>query len=116
MMSDERRELEGRIDHVLAVARSSERAALEIGAAAFDAADQARRAADLAVALASGVAAEPLAGATNGVNGARAESAGPADAPELALEPALRHFTERADRVVARLRALDRLPAASSAS
>jgi hypothetical protein len=99
MMSEERRELEGRIDHALAVARSSERAALEIGAAAFDAADQARRAADLAVALASGRAAEPPAVRENGV-----------------AEPALRHFTERADRVVARLRALDRLPAASSAS
>jgi hypothetical protein len=90
MMSEERRELEGRIDHALAVARSSERAALEIGAAAFDAADQARRAADLAVSLSSAGTREP-------------------DSP-------LRHFTERADRVVARLRALDRLPAASSAS
>jgi hypothetical protein len=41
-------ELEGRIDVALATARSAEAAALEIGAASLDAADQARRAAGLA--------------------------------------------------------------------
>ncbi len=110
MTSQERSELEGRIDQALAVARSSERAALEIGAAAFDAADQARRAADMAMTLAAGAHGE--AAPTNG------RGAGPADAAATGapLEPALRHFTDRADRVVARLRALDRLPAASGVS
>ena len=91
MTSDERQELEGRIDHALAVARSSERAAIEIGAAALDAADQARRAADLAAAIAAGGMPPQGNGHGDGI------------APEA--DP-LRHFTERADRVMARLRVL----------
>jgi hypothetical protein len=51
-------ELEGRIDVALAVARTAEEAALEIGAASLEAAEQARRAAALAEkASASAVAA-----------------------------------------------------------
>lgn len=76
-------ELEQRIDVALAVARAAEAAALEIGAAALDAAEQARRAAELA---------ERASARANG-NG----------------DLALAHFTERADRVVARLRAVGQL-------
>jgi hypothetical protein len=41
-------ELEARIDHALATARSSEAAAIAVGATALDAAEQARRSAELA--------------------------------------------------------------------
>ncbi|HTR75126.1 MAG TPA: hypothetical protein VMH33_07680 [Solirubrobacterales bacterium] len=104
MKKRKRRELEARIDDAVEIARSAERAALEIGDAAFDAADQARRAADTAVALAAGA---------HGL--AALESVADRRAMPTEVDP-LRHFTERADRVIARLRALDRLPAASSAS
>lgn len=87
-------ELERRIDEAMIVARASEKAAIEIGGAALEAAQQARRAADLA----ERATAVVLSG--NGVAAAE---------PERAIEDAaLRSFSERADRVVARLRALER--------
>ncbi len=84
-------ELEQRIDEAVVIARSSERAAIAVGDAALDAAQQARRAADLAeraseAALQAGEAASIVA----------------------AEDVSLRGFSERADRVVARLRALER--------
>lgn len=92
-------QLEQRIDHALAVARSSEAAALEIGAAAIEAAEQARRAAELA---------------ERASRGAPPPTPPP---PEVEAEPSLelefdslRHFTERADRVAARLRAMAPVP------
>ena len=127
-------ELEVRIDHALAVARSSERAALEIGAAAIDAAEQARRAAELAETAslaAQSAGAAPRNGAGAAVaepvvetappepDVAVAERPEPADPLPVAPQPAvdaLAHFTERADRVIERLRALERLPAASGDS
>ncbi|HEV7616237.1 MAG TPA: hypothetical protein VGO36_08405 [Solirubrobacterales bacterium] len=92
-------ELEERIDEALIVAKASEKAVMAVGDAALDAAEQARRAADLAeratAAVLSGAlalpAAEPL----------------PQRPPEE--DAALRSFSERADRVVARLQALERL-------
>lgn len=92
-------ELEERIDEALIIAKASEKAAIEIGDAALDAAAQARRAADLAERASEA-----------------ALSASPAPAPPQAQlpaqdeDPVLRSFSERADRVVARLRALERLP------
>lgn len=83
-------ELEQRIDEALAIARASEKAVVEVGAAALDAAQQARRAADIA----ERATAAALGGAT----------------PEPGEDVALRRFSERADRVVARLRALERRP------
>jgi hypothetical protein len=96
-------QLEQRIDHALAVARSSEAAALEIGAAALDAAEQARRAAELAERASGGGA--PASG--DGVEAALAIEVEPA--PEAGFD-SLRHFTERADRVAARLRAMAPVP------
>jgi len=85
-------ELEGRIDEALTIARSSERAVVAVGEMALDAAEQARRAADLAErASAAALAAQP-------------------SLPEPPEEAAMRRFSERADRVVARLRALERRP------
>jgi hypothetical protein len=92
-------ELEQRIDEALFVAKASERAAMAVGDAALDAAQQARRAADLAErASAAALAAWPPPPA-----GSPVEAGPPIDA-------ALRSFSERADRVVARLRALERRP------
>jgi hypothetical protein len=83
-------ELEERIDEALVIARASEKAAMAVGDAALDAAQQARRAADLAE-RASAVAL----------------GAQPPTPPTLPPEDAaLRSFSERADRVVARLRAV----------
>ncbi|MGV1047634.1 MAG: hypothetical protein ACOYD4_03795 [Solirubrobacterales bacterium] len=94
-------ELERRIDVALAVARASEAAALEIGAAALDAAEQARRAAELAERASSRIAG-------NGVATAGREPAAEAEHEEAPAngDLALINFTERADRVVARLRAV----------
>ena len=85
-------ELERRVDQAPAVARASESAALEIGAAAIDAAEQARRAAELA---SEWVAAQPANGGADLL----------AERPDKAANGAadqgdevLRHFTERADR------------------
>jgi hypothetical protein len=79
-------ELEQRIDEALVVAKASERAVMEVGDAALEAASQARRAADMAE---------------------RASVAALSAVPEPAYEDvALRRFSERADRVVARLRAV----------
>ncbi len=90
-------ELEQRIDIALAVARASEAVALEIGAAAIDSAEQARRAADLAERASA--SANAGAGPENGAVTAVAT-----------VEDPLHHFSERADRVLARLRAIERLP------
>lgn len=92
-------QLEQRIDHALAVARSSEAAALEIGAAAIEAAEQARRAAELAERASAAAASAPPK----------------VEAPPLVEDPepefdSLRHFTARADRVAARLRAMAPVP------
>jgi hypothetical protein len=82
-------ELEDRIDEAMIIAKASEKAVMAVGDAALDAAQQARRAADLAerasVAALSATAA----------------------LPQAPLEDvALHGFSERADRVEARLSAL----------
>lgn len=106
-------ELERRIDEALATARSSEAAVMTVGAAALDAAEQARRAAELAE-RASAIAVEargPLAPA--------AAPAAPAREPAHGRAPgdtSLSDFGERADRLVARLRQLQRVPLAAPAA
>jgi hypothetical protein len=86
-------ELEQRIDEALVIAKASEKAVVVVGDAALDAAQQARRAAELAE---------------------RATAAALSIVPPVPEKPsedaALRSFSERADRVVARLRALERRP------
>lgn len=91
-------ELEERIDEALIVAKASEKAVMAVGEAALDAAEQARRAADLA---------ERATAAALSVVPAETEVRLPAASPE---DDALRSFSERADRLVERLRALERLP------
>jgi hypothetical protein len=89
-------ELVERIDEALAVARASEKAVKTVGAAALEAADQAHRSAELA----------EWASATMLEDRRRQASAGAVNE-----DRSLRSFSEHADRVVARLRALERLPA-----
>jgi hypothetical protein len=79
-------ELVERIDEALATARASEAAVMTVGAAALDAAEQARRAAGLA---------ERASAALHGTRSAQN--------PDC-----LGDFSARADRVAARLRELER--------
>jgi hypothetical protein len=110
-------ELEQRVDVALAIAKGAEAAALEIGDAALDAAQQAHRAAELAErAVGAGVGRPGRA--RNGGSETSVDTGGPPPPDNGAEVPAgdglgderLRLFTERADRVVARLRALERSP------
>lgn len=108
-------DLERRVDEALATARASEAAVMTVGAAAFDAAEQARRAAELAERASAAMLGErrssmppaaesallppePVAGEIRVTAAER-----PMIAPE---DDRLRAFNLRADRVAARLRAL----------
>jgi hypothetical protein len=91
-------ELVEKIDEALATARASEAAVMTVGAAALDAAEQARRAADLAA----------LASAAVAGNGT------PRPGPSAPGSDPMDDFTARADRVAERLRRLQRLPLAAS--
>jgi hypothetical protein len=102
-------ELEQRIDEALATARASEAAVETIGASALDAAKQARRAAELAE-RASVVAVNAQG---------RVESIAVKPPPEREPEvddDSLGDFSRRADRLVARLRQLQRIPLAAPAA
>jgi hypothetical protein len=79
-------ELSQRIDEAVATARASEAAVMVVGEAALDAAEQARRAAELA-------------------ERASAAVFGPSRDPRP-RDTGLESFTERADRIAARLRVL----------
>ncbi len=85
-------ELVERIDEALATARASEAAVMTVGAAALDAAEQAKRAADLAER--ASVVALAGAGERNPIRLVQPEDDG------------LRDFAARADRVAERLRLL----------
>jgi hypothetical protein len=94
-------DLESRVDLALTVARSSEAAIAEVGAAAIEAAEQARQAAELAARAAAA---------------AQAAAAAPAPQPEAELQPAARtedewlvSFTHRAERLSERLVRLQHL-------
>ena len=83
-------ELEERIDEALIIAKASEKAVMAVGDAALDAAQQARRAAELAE------------------RASAAALSASATLPEASREDAtMRSFSERADRVEARLRVLE---------
>ena len=89
--------LEERIDEAIAIARASESAAVAIGAAAIESAEQARRAADLAL------EASEAASRAHGMNGGgEGGHRGPIHDDRLLL------FSRRADRVGARFLQLQR--------
>ncbi len=92
-------ELVERIDEALAVARASEAAVMTVGAAALDAAEQAKRAA---------VLAERASAAMN--RGQQAISAIPENAAPAGVgEGGMESFSARADRVAERLQRLQQM-------
>ncbi len=97
-------ELETRIDEAIVTARASEAAVTIIGAAALDAAEQARRAADLAQR-----ASAAMLDRSGGVEQREAREEPPltSDVPQ---DESLRSFTARADRIARRLWDLERTP------
>lgn len=108
-------ELERRIDTALATARSSEAAVMTIGAAALDAAEQARHAAELAE-RASTAALDAQDRVARLVIQPVAEREPEPGYESEAGGESLRDFSERADRLVARLRQLQRVPLAAPAA
>jgi hypothetical protein len=98
-------ELEARIDQAIAIARASEAAAIEIGAAALESAQQAKRAADLALAAGESAPRRPL------VNGKGGELRTPTGASPPARgfeDERMVIFSRRADRLGARFLRLQR--------
>jgi len=98
-------ELEERIELALATARASEAAIMTVGAAAFDAAEQAKRAAELAERASAKVASAPV----------RPPSPVPDFRPRqrprnASPDNGLRGFHAQADRLAERLRRLQRVP------
>lgn len=93
-------ELVERIDEALATARASEAAVMTVGAAALDAAEQARRAAELAEHASAAMNAVP---APAGVRPPIRFAGGSGEA-------AMESFSARADRVAERLQRLQRAP------
>jgi hypothetical protein len=97
-------ELVRRVDEALATARASEAAVMTVGAAAISAAEQAERAAGLAEqASATALEAQDRVAAMMAVPP-------PAPAAEPEEDDSLSDFSARADRLVARLRQLQRVP------
>lgn len=95
-------ELVLRVEEALATARASEAAVMTVGAAALDAADQARRAAELAERASRAIAERPPRVA--------AQPAASQSCSRRPIDSSLSDFSERADRLVARLRQLQRIP------
>lgn len=126
-------ELEARIDEALVIARASEEGVREVGEMALDAARQARRAAEAAeVASAAAVEAAKNSSEAHSIehklSPVEGEKKVEEDAKSVAEEPTVteapvspqphfetrfRSFTERADRVSARLRAIGAHPSRS---
>lgn len=102
-------ELERRIEEALVTARASEAAVMTVGAAALDAAEQARRAAELAE-LASAAALEARESIVAAPVATVSPVAKPPVADSTAVDDSLSDFSARADRLVARLRQLQRVP------
>jgi hypothetical protein len=101
-------ELERRVELALTVARASEAAVVTVGAAAISAAEQAERAAGLAQqasAIALGVQ-DRVAAMTTAVS----TSPPPTEPGADEQDDSLSDFSARADRLVERLRQLQRVP------
>jgi hypothetical protein len=117
-------ELERRVELALAMARASEAAVVTVGAAAISAAEQAERAAGLAeqasataLEVQDRVGAMAFAGATMPATPASPSPSSPrAEPAEDEGDDSLSDFSARADRLVARLRQLQRVPLPAPAS
>ena len=115
-------ELERRVELALTMARASEAAVVTVGAAAISAAEQAERAAGLAekasataLEVQDRVAAMVFAGATVSTT-PPPPSPPPGGPAEDEGDDSLSDFSARADRLVARLRQLQRVPLPAPAS
>jgi hypothetical protein len=110
-------ELERRVELALTMARASEAAVVTVGAAAISAAEQAERAAGLAEkASATALEAQDRVAAM-AVAPAPTPSPSPSAPPgKNEEEDSLSDFSARADRLVARLRQLQRVPLPAPAS
>lgn len=107
-------ELERRVELALTMARASEAAVVTVGAAAISAAEQAERAAGLAEkASATALEVQDRVAAMTPAH-TSPPSAEPDDEPEE--DDSLSDFSARADRLVARLRQLQRVPLPAPAS
>jgi hypothetical protein len=101
-------ELERRVELALTMARASEAAVVTVGAAAITAAEQAERAAGLAEkASATALAVQDRVAA---MAVAPAPTPSPSPPAEREEGDSLSDFSARADRLVARLRQLQRVP------
>ncbi|HEX4464269.1 MAG TPA: hypothetical protein VH042_06490 [Solirubrobacterales bacterium] len=107
-------ELERRVELALTMARASEAAVVTVGAAAISAAEQAERAAGLAEqASATALEAQDRVAAMTLASPAPPPPAEPGEGKE---DDSLSDFSARADRLVARLRQLQRVPLPAPAS
>jgi hypothetical protein len=95
-------ELVARIDEALATARASEAAVMTIGAAAINAAEQARRAAELAERASAAMLERPSP------TRPKAEAEAPPARAPAGEDDSLRDFSARADRLAARLKELQK--------
>jgi multidrug resistance efflux pump len=110
-------ELERRVEEALVTARASEAAIMTVGASALDAAEQARRAAELAER--ASVSARDAQERVEAVAAARlgsGEAVAIQQAQPESSDERLDDFSARADRLVARLRQLQRVPLPAPAS
>ncbi len=108
-------ELERRVELALTMARASEAAVVTVGAAAISAAEQAERAAGLAEeASASALEAQDRVAAM--VVAPAPSFSPPAESKRDADDDSLSDFSARADRLVERLRRLQRVPLPAPAS
>jgi hypothetical protein len=101
-------ELQSAIEQALAVAHASERAVISVGAAALDAAEQARRAASIAERAAATALQAQRRASSAGSELQRGSDRRPAARVTDGEDDRLRSFTDRANRVGARLLALQR--------
>jgi len=108
-------ELERRVELALTMARASEAAVVTVGAAAISAAEQAERAAGLAE-KASTVALEAQDRVAAMTIAPAPSSPPPAEPQRPEDDDSLSDFSARADRLVARLRQLQRVPLSAPAS
>jgi hypothetical protein len=108
-------ELVERVDEALRLAQASEQAVASAGEAAIAAASRARDALEQATVAAEHAqrsaehARESATRAAEGASRAAPERS-PLEASRRVEDPSLRKFSDRADRLVARLRALQRIP------
>lgn len=110
-------ELERRVEEALVTARASEAAIMTVGASALDAAEQARRAARLAErASVSAWNAQKRVEAVAAARLGSGEAVATQRAKTESSDDRLNDFSARADRLVARLRQLQRVPLPAPAS